>query len=133
MNSYGIQKEITDEFDQVLDRTKKALMEEGFGVLTEINLTETLKKKLNIDYTKYVILGACHPQSAYQVLQKEPSIGLLLPCNVCVYQTGESVTIEAIRPTVAMGIVGNPDIAKIAQEIEKKLQQVIDEVAKQKL
>ena len=128
MNRYGIQKEVTEDFDTVLAQVKETLAKEGFGVLTEINVTETLKKKLNVDYTKYVILGACHPQSAYQVLQKEPSIGLLLPCNVIVYQTGNTVTVEAIRPTVAMEMVENPEIAPIAQEIEGKLQRVIENV-----
>ncbi len=131
MNRYGLQKEITGEFNSVLAKTKEALAKEGFGILTEINVTETLKKKLNVDYTNYVILGACHPQSAYQALQQEPSIGLFLPCNVCVYETGNTITVEAIRPTVAMEIVENPDIAQIAQEVEKKLQRVVENVSGQ--
>lgn len=128
MNRYGIQKEVTGDFDVILAQVKETLAKEGFGVLTEINVTETLKKKLNVDYTKYIILGACHPQSAYQVLQKEPSIGLLLPCNVIIYQTGDTITVEAIRPTVAMEMVENPEIAPIAQEIEGKLQRVIENI-----
>lgn len=129
MNRYGIQKEVTGDFETVLAKVKAELTKEGFGVLTDINVTETLKRKLNVDYTKYIILGACHPQSAYQVLQKEPSIGLLLPCNVIVYQTGNTVTVEAIRPTVAMEMVENPEIAPIAQEIEGKLQRVIENIS----
>ena len=131
MNRYGIQKKITGDFEATLAKVKSELAKEGFGVLTEINVTETLKKKLNVDYTKYAILGACHPQSAYQVLQKEPSIGLLLPCNVIVYQTGNTITVEAIRPTVAMEIVDNPEIAQIAKEIEGKLQHVVENVSGQ--
>ena len=131
MNTYGIQKKVTGDFETTLAQVKAELAKEGFGVLTEINVTETLKKKLNVDYTKYVILGACHPKSAYQVLQKEPSIGLLLPCNVIVYQTGNTITVEAIRPTVAMEIVDNPEIAQIAKEIEGKLQHVVENVSGQ--
>ncbi len=131
MNTYGIQKKITGGFEATLAEVKAELAKEGFGVLTEINVTETLRKKLNVDYTKYAILGACHPQSAYQVLQKEPSIGLLLPCNVIVYQTGNTITVEAIRPTVAMEIVDNPEIAQIAKEIEGKLQHVVENVSGQ--
>ncbi len=129
MNRYGIQKEVTGDFETVLAKVKAELTKEGFGVLTDINVTETLKRKLNVDYTKYIILGACHPQSAYQVLQKEPSIGLLLPCNVIVYQAGNTVTVEAIRPTVAMEMVENPEIAPIAQEIEGKLQRIIENIS----
>ena len=129
MNTYGIQKEITGDFDVILAQVKAELAKEGFGILTEINVTETLKKKLNVDYTKYIILGACHPQSAYQVLQKEPSIGLLLPCNVIIYQTGNTITVETIRPTVAMEMVDNPEIAPIAQEIEGKLQRIIENIS----
>ncbi|MCL5434860.1 MAG: DUF302 domain-containing protein [Patescibacteria group bacterium] len=123
--TYGIQKTITGTFDEIVNRTRDALAKEGFGVLTEINVQDTLKKKLNIDYPQYVILGACHPQSAYQTLQKEREIGLLLPCNVIVYEKARKITVSAIRPTVAMQVVENDEIVGIAQEVEQKLERVI--------
>ena len=128
MSKYGIQKEVIGDFDVILAQVKEALAKEGFGVLTEINVTETLKKKLNVDYTKYIILGACHPQSAYKVLQKEPSIGLFLPCNVIVYKKGNVIVVEAIRPTVALKMVDNSELALIAKEIEEKLQRVVESI-----
>ncbi|HBB76194.1 MAG: hypothetical protein A2186_00395 [Candidatus Levybacteria bacterium RIFOXYA1_FULL_41_10] len=126
MTSYGIQKTITGTFDEAVERVKGALAKEGFGILTEINVKDTLKKKLDIDYPNYQILGACHPQFAYQVLLKEQEIGLLLPCNVIVYENEEDkITVSAIRPTAAMQVVKNDDVAGIAKEVEQKLEQVI--------
>ena len=126
MTSYGIQKTITGTFDEAVERVKGALAKEGFGILTEINVKDTLKKKLDIDYPNYQILGACHPQFAYQVLLKEQEIGLLLPCNVIVYENEEDkITVSAIRPTAAMQVVKNNQVSGIAKEVEQKLEQVI--------
>jgi len=126
MTSYGIQKTITGTFAEVVEKVKGALAQEGFGILTEIDVKETLKKKLEVDYPNYRILGACHPQSAYQVLKKEQEIGLLLPCNVIVYEKDNgNITVSAIRPTTAMQVVKNDEVASIAQEVERKLEQVI--------
>ena len=126
LTSYGIQKTVTGAFDEVVEKVKSALAKEGFGILTEINVKETLKKKLDVDYLNYHILGACHPQSAYQVLLKEQEIGLLLPCNVIVYEKENgTITVSAIRPTAAMQVVKNDDIAGIAKEVEQKLEQVV--------
>lgn len=126
MKSYGIQKTVTGTFENVVESVKGALAKEGFGILTEINVKETLKKKLNIAYQNYIILGACHPQSAYEVLKKEQEIGLLLPCNVIVYENESGqVVVSAIRPTVAMQVVNNEEIAGIANEVEQKLERVI--------
>ena len=126
MTPYGIQKTMTGAFDEIVEKVKSALAKEGFGILTEINVKEALKKKLGIDYPNYQILGACHPQSAYQVLKKEQEIGMLLPCNVIVYEkeNGE-ITVSAIRPTAAMQVVKNNQVSGIAKEVEQKLEQVI--------
>jgi len=126
ITTYGIQKTVTGTFDEVVEKVKGALAQEGFGILTEINVRETLKKKLEVDYPNYQILGACHPQSAYQVLLKEQEIGLLLPCNIIVYEKehGE-IIVSAIRPTAAMQIVKNDEVANIAKKVEQKLEQVI--------
>lgn len=95
-------------------------------MLTEINVKETLKKKLNVDYQNYLILGACNPQSAYKALEEEKEIGLLLPCNVIVYEEKGLVTVSVIKPTSAMGMVGNSNIASLALEVEAKLENVIN-------
>lgn len=128
MITYSISKKVVGSFEDALRQTKQALAREEFGILTEINIRETLKKKLGIDYPEYVILGACHPQSAYQTLQKEKEIGLLLPCNVIVYEEGGGIIVSAIRPTIAMQMVENSDLAKVATDIESKLRRVIDAV-----
>ena len=125
MNSYYMSRQITGQFDNVVDEVEQALSEEGFGVLTRIDVTETLKKKLGVTYPDYVILGACHPASAYQALESTKDIGLLLPCNVIVYEDAGKITISAIRPTIVMQMVANPEIAAVAQEVEEKLCRVM--------
>ena len=124
--NYGIKKQINTSFFDAVAKTKATLSEEGFGVLTEIDVKATLKKKLNADWDNYVILGACNPQFAFQALQTEKEIGLLLPCNVIVYEDGGKVFVSAIRPTAAMGMVENPALADIAKKVEEKLAKVIN-------
>lgn len=126
MTTYGIQKTIGCTFNEGVEKVKEALKREGFGVLTEIDVKETLKKKLDVDYQNYLILGACHPQSAYRALEEEKEIGLLLPCNVIVYEEKDVVIVSAIRPTSAMAMVENSNIASLALEIEEKLKKVIN-------
>lgn len=131
MTKYGLQKTVKEKFSVIVEKTKAELAKEGFGILTEINVRETLKKKLDVDYQNYIILGACHPQSTYQMLQKEQEIGLLLPCNVIVYKKNEGeVTVSAIRPTSAMQIVENGAALSLAEEVEKKLKRVLDNIIK---
>lgn len=128
MANYSIQKTIEGEFQEVVAKMKESLVSEGFGVLTEINVPETLKKKLSVDYPHYVILGACNPKSAHAALLAEKEIGLLLPCNIIVYEDKGKITVAAIRPTVAMQMIENSKIAEIAKEVEEKLQNVIDRI-----
>ena len=125
MNS-GVKKQINYPFTDAVTKTKAALSEEGFGILTEIDVKATLKKKLNADWDNYVILGACNPPFAFQALQAEKEIGLLLPCNVIVYEDAGRVFASAIRPTVAMGKIKNPALVDIAKEIEDKLTKAIN-------
>jgi len=125
-NSYSYKKVVMTPFKEAVTKVKKELAKEGFGVLTEINVTETLKKKLNVDYEDYLIIGACNPPSAYQALTAEQDIGLLLPCNVIVYQQEDKTYVSAVLPTAAMAMVQNQKIAVIAQHIEEKLKKVID-------
>ena len=115
-------------YEEALTKTKKELGKEGFGVLTEIDVKATLKKKRGVDFDNYVILGACNPPFAYQALQTEKDIGLLLPCNVIVYETDGKVYVSAIVPTVAMNMVENPGLENITVEVEKKLKKVIDSI-----
>ena len=126
---YGYKKSGAWVFADVIAAAREALAEEGLGVLTEIDVQATMKKKLNIEREPYCILGACHPQSAAKALDVEPGIGLLLPCNVVVYQEDDTVTVTAIRPTVAMGMVDNPALEAIATDIEQKLMRGVDRAA----
>lgn len=123
---YGYNKKVSLQFKEAISKVKKILATEGFGVLTEIDVKATMKKKLNIDYDNYIILGACNPEFAHKALQEEKEIGLLLPCNVIVYEDNSNVYVSAILPSFAIGMVGNPKLTKISQEIEHKLKSVID-------
>ena len=113
-------------FDEAIEKVKSELKKEGFGVLTEIDMKETLKKKINVEFKKYKILGACHPQFAYEALQKEDKIGVFLPCNVIVeeHDNGE-VEVSAVDPIASMISIKNESIGDLANEIQKKLMQVI--------
>ena len=95
---YGFKKETNLNYEKAIDHVKAELQKEGFGVLTEIDVKATLKKKLDVDYDKYIILGACNPEFAYQALQAETDIGLLLPCNVIVYEKDNKTVISIIKP-----------------------------------
>jgi uncharacterized protein (DUF302 family) len=125
---YGYKKQLDIPFAEAVDKTKAGLTEEGFGILTEIDVKATLKKKLNVEYGNYMILGACNPPFAYKALQAEKEIGLLLPCNVIVYEEGGKVFASVILPSVAMGMVDRPGLADIATKVEEKLKKVIDKL-----
>jgi uncharacterized protein (DUF302 family) len=107
---------------------KTELQKEGFGVLTEIDVKATLKKKLNVDYDNYIIIGACNPPFAYSALKAEKDIGLLLPCNLIVYNTENKTVVASILPSRAMSMVQNGDLRGIAEQVEQKLKKVIDAV-----
>ncbi|MFW0870921.1 MAG: DUF302 domain-containing protein [Patescibacteria group bacterium] len=124
--NYGYKKQVGVAYDEAIERVKMELTKEGFGVLSEIDVQATLKKKLDVDYDKYIILGACNPSFAHQALLSEPDIGLLLPCNVVVYERDGAVFVSAIRPQVAMSVVDSNGLESIAQEVESKLIRVID-------
>ena len=125
---YGYKRQVNASYEDTITRTKEELQKEGFGVLTEIDVKATLKKKLDVDFDNYVILGACNPPFAYQALQTERDIGLLLPCNVIVYETDDNTYVSAIVPTVAMNMVDNAGLENVAVEVEKKLKKVIDSI-----
>lgn len=113
--------------DQAVDRTKEALKKEGFGVLTEINVKEVLKKKLDVDFRPYTILGACNPPLAYKTIQAERMIGIMLPCNLVVQEAeGGKSEVAAVDPLVSMQAVANPQLADTAKEVQAKLKRVIE-------
>jgi uncharacterized protein (DUF302 family) len=125
--SYVFSKTVDTSFDQAIARVSEELAKEGFGILTEIDVQGTLKKKLDVDFRKYRILGACNPSFAYQALQNEAHVGTMLPCNVIVqeYEDGR-VEVAAVDPLASMQAINNAELAEIATQIRNKLQQVID-------
>jgi uncharacterized protein (DUF302 family) len=124
--NYGYSKKVNTSFNQTIEKVKEELQKEGFGILTEIDVKATLKKKLDVDFQDYVILGACNPPNAYKSLQAEIEIGLMLPCNVIIYQKNDSVFVSAVMPTIAMGMIDNKSLKEIAINIENKLKKAID-------
>ena len=124
--TYYMNKTITANFDQAIVLVTEALKAEGFGVLSEIDIQQKLKEKLDVDFRKYIILGACNPSSAHKALQQEDKIGTMLPCNVIVQETGENqVEVAAVDPTASMMAVENKELVSIAGEIKTKLERVI--------
>jgi uncharacterized protein (DUF302 family) len=127
--SYHFSKVVDMSFEDALKRVTEELKKEGFGVLTEIDVKETLKKKLDVDFRKYKILGACNPGFAHRALQAEDKIGTMLPCNIIVQeQSGGKIEISAIDPIASMQAVENKDLGSIASEVQGKLKKVIDSV-----
>lgn len=127
--AYGIVKRVAVGYDEAVQLTREALKEQGFGVLTEIDVKATLKAKLDVDFRPYIILGACNPQLAYEALSSEPDVGLMLPCNVVVYEEGPGVTrVEAISPMTALGVVESAALEGIAGQAEVKLQAAMETV-----
>lgn len=125
--SYYFSRKVKGPFEEVESRVRRALKEEGFGVLTEIDVRETLKKKLDVDFRKYKILGACNPPFAYKALQVEDKIGTMLPCNVIVQEAGtDEVEVAAIDPIASMQAVKNEALQPVADEVQRKLKKAID-------
>jgi len=126
---YYFSKTITDSFENAIEKVTKGLKEEGFGILTEIDLKATLKKKLDVDFYNYTILGACNPTYAYKALLAEDKIGTMLPCNVIVQEkTAGQIVIAAVDPAASMQAVDNTELAEIATEIRGRLRKVIDQL-----
>lgn len=125
--SYCFSKKITLGFEEAISRVTEELKKEGFGILTEIDVTATLKKKLDVDFRKYRILGACNPPFAYKALQAESHIGTMLPCNVIVQEMNDGkIEVSAVDPLSSMQSIQNPELQTIAEEIQLKLKKVIE-------
>lgn len=126
-NKYGIRKTVKATFEEAVDRITAELKEQGFGVLTEIDMQATLKKKLGAEINRYTILGACNPNLAHRAVQNEIEIGLLLPCNVIVYENEESeIVVSAVDPKMMMEVTENQDLDPIAQEARKRLETAVN-------
>jgi uncharacterized protein (DUF302 family) len=127
---YGLSVDVDLPYEQALQRVTEALKAEGFGVLTTIDVKATLKAKLDIDFRRYVILGACNPPLAHRALSEELDIGLLLPCNLIVYERDQGgSTVSAVNAMAAMSFTGNPALEPIAQEASARLERVLAAVA----
>jgi uncharacterized protein (DUF302 family) len=123
--SYGIGTDVDLSFDEAVEQVTELLKNEGFGVLTTIDIQKTLKEKIDVDRSRYVILGACNPQFANEALKAEPDIGLLLPCNVVVYEDDGKTKVAAMDPEAALKLSGNPDVEPMAREVRQRIERVI--------
>jgi len=123
--NYSITKKVSMTYDDAVEKVTAELKKEGFGVLTTIDIKETLKKKLDVDIPRYIILGACNPPFAHKALQAEEEIGLLLPCNVIVYEKKDGTHVAAFDPAIMETIIDNPAIKPVAGEVRARLERVI--------
>lgn len=126
---YALTAESALGFDETVARVREELETEGFGVLTEIDAQETLRKKLGVETERYLILGACNPSFAHQALELEPELGVLLPCNVVVYARGERTLVSAVDAQRMLSIVGNDELTPVASEVRSRLARVVERVA----
>jgi uncharacterized protein (DUF302 family) len=124
---YYFSKTLQTSFEEAIELTTEALKVEGFGVISVINMHDKLKEKLNVDFKRYTILGACNPPFAYKSLQAEDKIGTMLPCNVLVIEQGHNkIEIAVVNPIASMQAIENPDLGEVAQQVTEKLKAVID-------
>lgn len=126
--NYGFSKTLDIPFEKAIEKVTSELKKEGFGVLTSIDVKETLKQKINVDFKKYTILGACNPPIAHKALQEEEELGLLLPCNVIVYEKDNKTNVSFFDPMVMTWVIDNDNMKPIASEVKEKLQKVLEAV-----
>ena len=126
---FGYKKQVSLNYEQTVSKVREELSKEGFGVLTEVDVKATLKKKLNADFDDYVILGACNPPFAYQALQTTRDAGLMMPCNLIVYTEKGKTFIACVTPTALMDLFQNEALKPVAKKIEEKLKKVVDSIA----
>jgi uncharacterized protein (DUF302 family) len=126
--NYGFSKTIDMPFEQAIEKVTSELKKEGFGVLTSIDVKETLKQKIDVDFKKYTILGACNPPIVHKALQEEEELGLLLPCNVIVYEKDNKTNVSFFDPMVMTWVIDNDNMKPIAGEVKEKLQKVFEAV-----
>jgi uncharacterized protein (DUF302 family) len=126
--NYGIAKTIELSYEEAILKVTEELKKEGFGVLTTIDVKETLKKKLDVDFQKYIILGACNPPFAYEALKAEEQIGLLLPCNFIIYEKEGKTIVSAFNPSTISAISNNPKLNEISAKLNEKIYKVLDSI-----
>jgi uncharacterized protein (DUF302 family) len=126
--NYGLSKVINMSYEDAVEKVTGELKKEGFGVLTSIDVKDTLKKKIDVDFKKYVILGACNPQLAHKALQNEEQIGLLLPCNVIVYEKENKTVVSVFDPSIMTEVADNEELKPIALEVKERLERVLEAV-----
>jgi len=126
--NYGFSKTVELSFKDTINKVTEELKKEGFGILTTIDIKETLKNKIDVDFKKYTILGACNPPLAHKALQAEEEIGLLLPCNVIVYEKDSKSVVSIFDPSLMSKVVENENLTSIAEEVKEKLQRVFDSI-----
>ena len=126
--NYGFSKTVELSFKDTINKVTEELKKEGFGILTTIDIKETLKNKIDVDFKKYTILGACNPTLAHKALQAEEEIGLLLPCNVIVYEKDSKSVVSVFDPSLMSKVVENENLTSIAEEVKEKLQRVFDSI-----
>jgi uncharacterized protein (DUF302 family) len=125
---YGFSKSVDLSFEQTIDKITEELKKEGFGVLTSIDVKETLKKKINVDFKKYTILGACNPPIAHKALLEEEELGLLLPCNIIVYEKDDQTIVSVFDPMIMTKVIDNEKIVPVAGQVKEKLERVLQSV-----
>jgi len=128
MINYGFTKELDIPYETVIELVRVALNKEGFGVLAEIDIQQKMKEKLGLDMNKYIILGACNPPNAYKAILTEENIGLMLPCNIIVYEKDSKTVLSVIRPTIAMQMIDNVQLKEAAGAVEGQLKNVFDAI-----
>ncbi len=125
---YGFSKIVNQPFEETVEKVTEELKKVGFGVLTEIDVKDTMKKKLDVDFKKYKILGACNPPIAHKALQIEEELGLLLPCNVIIYEKDGKTAVSVFNPMIMSQLIDNKDMLAIAEEVKTKLMTVLDKI-----
>jgi len=125
---YRYKRQVDLPYEAAVTKTVVELKKEGFGIPSQIDVRALLKEKLDVNFDKYIILGACNPPFAFRALQAESDIGLLMPCNVIVYEKDGQTFVAAIKPTLSMQMVGNEGLRELASEVENKLKKVVDSV-----
>jgi uncharacterized protein (DUF302 family) len=124
--NYGFSKQVEMPYEEAIEKVTGELKKEGFGVLTTIDVKDTLKQKINVDFHKYIILGACNPTLAHRGLTAEENLGLLLPCNVVVYENNNKTTVSVFDPQIMSEIIENEEIHSVANEVQAKLKRVFE-------
>ncbi|NQT65073.1 MAG: DUF302 domain-containing protein [FCB group bacterium] len=128
MINYGFYKELNVSFEEIMKRIPEKVKEQGFGIISMIDMREKFKEKLGIEFANYMILGLCDPSSALKSIQAEQNIGLMLPCNMIVYEKGDKTAVSIIKPTIAMSMIKNEKLSSISHDVESRLKKLFDSI-----